>query len=115
MYKYEEKDRFGYDESYELLVPGAKPCPFCGSTRIKTITKERYKYLDANGVIFECLGCGCAKDSIVWPEQQTYEEAYFKCFESWNRRVSDAIYITSAGLDRLPTKTLNALRNGTGG
>lgn len=68
---------------WEQKAEGAKPCPFCGSTEIKTSKKDNYQE------IFRCVHIKCDVCRAMIPGfGSTYEKAYEEALTMWNGRAS---------------------------
>lgn len=65
-------------EKYKSKSVYLKPCPFCGSTRIRET-----KLSAIGSVIIECGSCGCNQGLF---SEQDKERAYMM----WNLRINDS-------------------------
>lgn len=70
----------------------AKPCPFCGSRKIKTLSRSFYEAKDMNGATkMECESCGatlwCFHDGDL-SDTVDYNDITRKAIMQWNRRAS---------------------------
>lgn len=78
-----------WDDDYEILIPDAKPCPFCGCRYIRTKTAGFYETVGVTVLIIDCMECGCSMAYFSSDEdqgQQPYETAYAGALTKWNRR-----------------------------
>ena len=75
---------------HETKAKLVKPCPFCGSKKIKTHTKEYYSNNnnDTGSMEIECDNCGATLWSHPMQEGLTYNEAMRLAIKNWNRRAT---------------------------
>ncbi len=77
---------------WEITAILAKPCPFCGSRKIVTETKEHFEEGNKSCSYLECLNCGAQLYGEVDYENGlsdgTYKTAQRTVHRMWNRRAS---------------------------
>lgn len=80
--------------TYEKRMPGAKPCPFCGSEEIMTESREHFMESTTKTCCFaRCAECGAQiigepvldKDGAF---VEDYELAQSQVLRRWNRRTA---------------------------
>lgn len=85
----------------EMLAEGAKPCPFCGNTYIKTRTKEWYEDSKVHGMSFECSKCDTEKWYFPPLNERheytkvNYEDVLKNLLDGWNTRSECAAHGTA--------------------
>ena len=72
------------DDKIEVLLAGARPCPFCGCEKVAVERKEFFEsYGGVTSVGVECKGCGAHLRGKCCDD---YEGAFESAVELWNRR-----------------------------
>ena len=78
--------------NWEKRAALAKPCPFCGSKRVVTETKDNFYYGNMSCTYIKCLNCGAILFGEVVNENGSYERTYNEAqrivLKMWNRRAS---------------------------
>ena len=69
--------------AHEVMVAGARPCPFCGSVNVTAMKKEPYEECKLKVQVLRCSGCDCTMHGDVCDD---YEGAFESALEAWNRR-----------------------------
>lgn len=72
-----------------MPLPSLKPCPFCGSDRIRA--SSSYRPINETTAEIRCSGCGIAiKANSFWDVDHLDEgELLEKLSAMWNRRAGD--------------------------
>lgn len=77
---------------WEKTAVLAKPCPFCGSRKVVTETKEHFETSNKSCSYISCLNCGAQLYGDVIYENGSYDTTYNNAqrtvLKMWNRRAS---------------------------
>ena len=72
-----------------------KPCPFCGSTRLKIVSKHngRYHYTGTHSATVRCCKCHARGGTVSCKVEESYhcanKETEQRAVEVWNRRANE--------------------------
>ena len=64
-----------------------KPCPFCGDTKIKLLTRKEIGVPSGDNGWYAELKCQCGANIKVWALKHSWAEETIK--RKWNRRAGE--------------------------